>query len=151
SLAAFSSIFKLVGILAFYPWLAAFSRFIERISGRGTETAVSRLDPVLAQAGGAVALEAAWRAILGLAHGSGDAVRRRLSGEPVRYNPGVEAVPQIEQFLESLSLETLDLATFEPRLVRLCHALDHLNQLRDDLAEIPPGTEDWRPPDGFGE
>jgi phosphate:Na+ symporter len=53
ALAAFSSIFKLVGILAFYPWLDGFSRFIERISGRGTETAVSRLDPVLAEAGGA--------------------------------------------------------------------------------------------------
>jgi len=53
ALAAFSSIFKLVGILAFYPWLDGFSRFIERISGRGTETAVSRLDLVLAEAGGA--------------------------------------------------------------------------------------------------
>ena len=50
----------------------------------------------------------------------------------------VEAVRQIEQFLESLSLETLDLATFEPRLVRLCHALDHLNQLNEDLTRVPP-------------
>jgi phosphate:Na+ symporter len=87
ALAAFSSIFKLVGILAFYPWLDGFSRFIERISGRGTETAVSRLDPVLAEAGGAVALEAAWRAILELAHASVDAVRGRLAGEAVDYRP----------------------------------------------------------------
>jgi phosphate:Na+ symporter len=151
ALAAFSSIFKLVGVLAFYPWLEGFSRFIERISGRGTETAVRRLDPVLAQAGGTVALEAAWRAILELAHGAVDAVRRRLSGEPVRYIPRAEAVRQIEQFLESLSLETLDLTTFEPRLVRLCHALDHLNRLHDDLARIPPGAADWQPPAGFGE
>jgi phosphate:Na+ symporter len=151
ALAAFSSIFKLVGILAFYPWLDGFARFIERISGRGTETAVSRLDPVLAQAGGAVALEAAWRAILEVAHGAVDAVRRRLSGEPVRYTRRVEAIWQIDQFLEALSLETLDLTTFEPRLVRLCHALDHLNQLQDDLARVPPGAEDWQPPSGFGE
>jgi phosphate:Na+ symporter len=151
ALAAFSSIFKLLGILAFYPWLDAFSRFIERISGRGTETAVSRLDPVLGEAGGGVALEAAWRAILELAQDAVDALRRCLSGEPVRYSPRVEAIPQIEQFLESLSLETLDLAAFEPRLVRLCHALDHLNQLHDDLTEIPPGTEDWRPSASFAE
>src|SRR6516162_8651408 len=85
ALAAFSSIFKLVGVLAFYPWLDGFSRFIERISGGGTETAVSRLDPVLAEAGGGVALEAAWWAILELAHGAVDAVRRRLIGEPVQY------------------------------------------------------------------
>src|SRR5262249_6992474 len=44
-----------------------------------------------------------------------------------------------------------DLAAFEPRLVRLCHALDHLNRLHDDLARIPLGAENWQPPDGFGE
>ena len=149
ALAAFSSIFKLVGILAFYPWLDGFSRLIERISGAGTETAVGRLDPVLAEAGGAVALEAAWRAILELAHEAVDAVRRRLIGESVRYDPPVEASQQTEQFLESLSLETLDLATFEPRLVRLCHAVDHLNQLHDDLKQIPLQATDWHPPAGF--
>src|SRR5215470_11902774 len=149
ALAAFSSIFKFVGILAFYPWLDGFSRLIERISGAGTETAVGRLDPVLAEAGGAVALEAAWRAILELAHGAVDAVRRRLIGEAVRYHPPVDAARQTEQFLESLSLETLDLGAFEPRLVRLCHALDHLNQLHDDLTRIPPEASDWQVPAGF--
>src|SRR5215468_8009823 len=150
ALAAFSSIFKLVGILAFYPWLDGFSRLIELISGAGTETAVGRLDPVLAEAGGSVALEAAWRAILELAHGAVDAVRGLLAGDVVRYSPPREAVRQIEQFLESLSLETLDLATFEPRLVRLCHALDHLNQLNEDLTRVPD-IGDWQLPVSFEE
>ena len=149
ALAAFSSIFKFVGVLAFYPWLDRFSRFIERISGAGTETAVGLLDPVLAEAGGAVALEAAWRATLELAQGSIDAVRRRLIGESVSYDPPIEASRQTEQFLESLSLETLDLATFEPRLVRLCHALDHLNQLHDDLTRIASDAGDCQTPAGF--
>jgi len=149
ALAAFSSIFKFVGILAFYPWLGGFSRLIERISGAGTETAVGRLDPVLAEAGGGVALEAAWRAILELARGSVDAVHRRLIGESVPYNPPVEAARQTEQFLESLSLETLDLSTFEPRLVRLCHAVDHLNRLHHDLTRVPPQATGWQPPAGF--
>jgi len=149
ALAAFSSIFKLVGILAFYPWLDGFSRFIERISGKGAETAVSRLDPVLAEAGGAVALEAAWRAILELARGSVDAVRGRLAGEAVGYDPPVEGVRQTDQFLESLSLETTDLSTIEPRLVRLCHALDHLNQLHNDLSQIPSPGGGWQPPASF--
>jgi phosphate:Na+ symporter len=151
ALAAFSSIFKLVGVLAFYPWLDGFARLIERTSGRGSETAVSRLDPVLAEAGGAVALEAAWRAILELAHGAVEAVRGRLAGDVVGYDPPREAIRQIEQFLESLSLETLDLASFEPRLVRLCHALDHLNQLHDDLTPMPPEAMDWRPAAAFKE
>ncbi|HEV2099224.1 MAG TPA: Na/Pi symporter [Stellaceae bacterium] len=149
ALAAFSSIFKFVGILAFYPWLDGFSRFIERISGHGAETGVSRLDPVLAEAGGSVALEAAWRAILEIARGSVDAVRSRLIGEPVRYDPPIDAVRQTEQFLESLSLETLDLSTFEPRLVRLCHAVDHLNELHGDLRRTPSSESNWQRPVAF--
>jgi phosphate:Na+ symporter len=149
ALAAFSSIFKLVGVLAFFPWLDRFSRLIIAISGKGSESAVSRLDPVLAEAGGAVALEAAWRAVLEIAHQAVNAVRRRLAGEPVRYEPPVEVIPQIEQFLESLSLETTDLSTIEPRLVRLCHALDHLIQIHDDLTRIPSAVSGWQPPAGF--
>ena len=151
ALAAFSSIFKLVGVLAFYPWLDGFARFIERISGRRTETAVTRLDPILAEAGGGVALEAAWRAILELARGAVDAVRGLLAGDVARYSTPREAVRQIEQFLESLSLETLDLATFEPRLVRLCHALDHLNQLNEDLTRVPADASGWQLPVSFEE
>src|SRR5262249_25567253 len=87
ALAAFSTIFKFAGIVVFFPLIDHFSRFIVRISGKGSETAVSRLDPTLAKAGGAVALEAAWRAIAEVAHGAVDAVRRRLAGESVPYNP----------------------------------------------------------------
>src|SRR5262245_60597649 len=85
ALAAFSSIFKLAGIAAFYPWLEQFSGFVERISGKGTETAVSRLEPIVAQTGRGGALDAAWRATLEVAHDAVDAVGRRLAGESVRY------------------------------------------------------------------
>jgi phosphate:Na+ symporter len=149
ALAAFSSIFKLVGVAAFYPWLDGFSRFVAAISGRGADNAVGRLDPAIAEAGGAVALEAAWRAILELARGSAEALRRRLAGEAVRYDPPAEAIRQTEQFLQSLSLETLDLGAFEPRLVRLAHALDHLRRLQDDLARMPPVSTGEEPPAGF--
>jgi phosphate:Na+ symporter len=137
ALAAFSTIFKLAGIIAFYPFLDAFARFIVRISGTGADSAVDRLEPTLAAAGGAVALEAAFRAIVEVAEGAVDAVRRRLSGVSVQFAPRREAVQQIERFLESLSLETTDLSTIGPRLVRLCHALDHLTELHDDLTRVP--------------
>jgi phosphate:Na+ symporter len=149
ALAAFSSIFKLVGVASFYPWLDAFSRFIVRISGRGADSAVSRLDPVLAEAGGAVALEAAWRATLELARGSVDAVRRQLTGDSVLYDPPVEAVQQIDDFLGSLSLETADQRTIELRLVRLCHAVDHLIQLHEDVMRLPSAADGWQRPSGF--
>jgi phosphate:Na+ symporter len=78
-------------------------------------------------------------------------VRGRLAGESVHYDPPIEASRHTEQFLESLSLETLDLTTFEPRLVRLCHALDHLSQLDDDFTRIPPEMSDWQRPAVFEE
>src|SRR4029077_19247674 len=43
ALAAFSTIFKLAGVAAFYPWIDRYARFIVRISGKGSESAVSRL------------------------------------------------------------------------------------------------------------
>lgn len=149
AMATFSSLFKLAGIVVFYPWLDGFARFIIRISGKGSESAVSRLDPALAQGGATVALEAAWRAILEVTRGAVDAIHRRLAGESVKYDPPVEAVQQTEHFLESLSIETTDLGTIGPRLVRLVHALDHLTQLHDDLKRIPPVVIGGQPLAGF--
>jgi phosphate:Na+ symporter len=149
ALAAFSSIFKLAGIVVFYPWLDSFAHFIVRISGAGRDSAVSRLDPTIVEAGGAVALEAAWRAILELARDAVEAVRARLAGETVAYAPPREAVQNIENFLETLPLETIDLGTIAPRLVRLCHALDHLTQLHDELGRPLSAVGDWQPPAGF--
>src|SRR5262252_8777829 len=149
AMATFSSLFKLAGIVVFYPWLDGFARFIVRISGRGSESAVSRLDPTLAEAGAAVALEAAWRASLEVTRSVVDAIRRRLAGESVKYDPPVEEVQQIEHFLESLSIETTDLGTLGPRLVRIVHALDHLSELNDDLKRIPPVVIGGQPATGF--
>jgi phosphate:Na+ symporter len=140
ALAAFSSIFKFAGIVAFFPFIDAFSRLVVRISGTGSDSAVSRLEPALADAGASIALEAAWRAIVEVARGAVDAFRRRLAGESVKYDPPAESVQQIEHFLESLSLETTDLGTIGPRLVRLTHALDHLTRLHDDLKQMPPAV-----------
>jgi phosphate:Na+ symporter len=149
ALAAFSSIFKFAGIAVFYPWLNSFARLIVRTLGEGSASAVARLEPIVARAGGAVALEASWRAILEVAHGAVEAGRRRLAGEAIRYQPAGEAIHQIEHFLELLSLETTDLGTFGPRLVQLAHALDHLTELDDDLRSTPPVAGDWQPPPGF--
>jgi phosphate:Na+ symporter len=145
ALAAFSSIFKLAGVLAFYPFIDPFARLIVRISGEGNESAVGRLDPAVAQAGGPIALEAAWRAVLEIARQTVDAVRHRLQGTSARYEPATQAVQTIEQFLETLPLETTDLGTIGPRLVRLVHALDHLGELDDDLAQAPRPADQAQP------
>src|SRR5262249_58024044 len=115
----------------------------------GGESAISRLDPTVARAGGAVALEAAWRATLEVARGAVDAIRGRLAGASVRYVVPAEATQQIERFLGSISLDTIDPSGMEPRLVRLCHALDHLTALQDDLTCVPPVASGWQPPPAF--
>jgi phosphate:Na+ symporter len=149
ALAAFSSIFKLAGVAAFYPWIDPFSRFVVRLSGSGSVSAVSRLEPSLVNAGAAVALEAAWRAILELARDATDAVRGRLAGETVEFEAPIEAVEQTEQFLKSISLETIDLGSLASRLILLVHALDHLRVLQLDLERVPPVADEWQPPLAF--
>jgi phosphate:Na+ symporter len=149
AMAAFSSLFKLAGIVAVYPWLGGFARFIERISGTGPDTAVSRLAPTLAEAGAPVAFEAARRAIVEISRGAADALRRRLAGESVAHASAAESIRQVESFLESLPLETTDLGEIGPPLVHLFHALDHLSELDRDLTRSPPTGGEWQPPDGF--
>jgi phosphate:Na+ symporter len=105
----------------------------------------------LYDAGGAVALEAGQRAILEIARGSIDAVRRRLAGEPVTYTAPAADMRRTVEFIGSLSLETTDIGTIGPGLVRLAHALDHLERLHEDLARAPAPTQEWQPPPGFGE
>ena len=149
ALAAFSSLFKLAGIAAFYPWLDAYAALVIRLTGGGGDTAVDRLDPGLAEAGGPVAIEAARRAALEIARNAVEATRARLAGETPRHDPQADALRRTEDFLESLSLETIDLGTVAPGLARLCHALDHLTALEESLARIPPAAPGWQPPEGF--
>src|SRR5215831_3604769 len=111
ALAAFSSLFKFAGIAVFYPFIDPFARWIARITGGGRESAVDHLEPALYDAGAAVALEAAWRAILEIARPAIDTVRRRLAGEVGSYAPAQTDLRRIADFLESLSLETTDVGT----------------------------------------
>src|SRR5262249_23506651 len=132
-----------------YPWLDQFARFIERISGTGADTAVSRLDPIVAQTGGPVALEVAWRTALEIARVLVDALRRRLVGDPVKYASQAHGIQQIDHFLESIPPAPVDPSARELRLVRLCHALDHLSALERELGRIPPAVSGWQTPAGF--
>src|SRR5262249_2970190 len=123
----------------------------EARSNEGEWSIASRLEPTLYDGGGAVALEAGQRAILEIARAAIDAVRRRLGGELVTYMPPADDVRRTVEFLEPLSLGATDTGTIRPGLVRLAHALDHLERLHEDLARAPAPTQAWQPPPGFGE
>src|SRR5262249_33755270 len=127
----------------------ALGRGLARLAGPGSGWPVSRRAPAVADAGAPIALEAAWRAIVEVARGAVQAVRGRLAGESVTYDPPAGAGQQIEHFLESLSLENTDLGTIGTRLVRLIHAPDHLTHLHDGLTHLPPAVSGEQLPGSF--
>ena len=105
ALAAFSSIFKFAGVLAFYPWLERFSRLIERIPApapRRPSAASIRSSPK----------PEGRRARGRLAGDAGDCTWFGRCGPPPAHRqigplrPAGRRVRQIDHFLESLSLET---------------------------------------------
>jgi phosphate:Na+ symporter len=142
SLAAFHTLFNLAGVILFFPWLNRFARMIEWMTGRGKVSAVARLDATLAKAGGPVAMEAAWRALVDL---SASALRA-LAGLEAGKRPTPDDLPgeiaKVADFVHGLRSDASDPPSMSERRVRLWHALDHLRRLGADLAEPAVGAAD---------
>ena len=145
SLAAFHTLFNLGGILLFFPWLGTFASGIERIIGRHGISAVDRLEKALSKAGGAVAMESAWRALVELSSTALRALGECASGK-------CEAIPELKgdlekasDFIHRLRFEGSDPNAMVERRARLWHALDHLRRLAKVLGEPARGEEsdDW--------
>jgi phosphate:Na+ symporter len=135
TLAAFHTLFNLAGIVIFFPWLGAFAKGIEQLTGRGEISAVARLGSALAHAGGPVAMEAAWRALVELTDTAFTSLKTRSQG---RHPPPVELIAEIRKvadFVEKLRFESTDPQTLPDRRARIWHALDHLHRLAEVLLE----------------
>jgi phosphate:Na+ symporter len=141
TLAAFHTLFKLAGLLIFFPWMGAFARMIEWMTGKGEITAVARLDPTLAKAGGPVAMEAGWRAMVELANLAFAALARRCKGQPANDTSWREEIPKITGFIEKLRFESTESQSMPDRRARLWHAIDHFERLADNLAEPAEALE----------
>jgi phosphate:Na+ symporter len=133
SLAAFHTLFNLFGVLMFYPWVAGFARMIERMTGRGAVKPASRLDGMLEEEGGGVALEGAWRALFELAREAFGEMGERLEGR--RGNPEELAmeVRRVRDFMGRLRMREGDQGELAERRVMIWHAVDHLLSLSEDL------------------
>ena len=141
ALAAFHTIFNLFGILLFFPWLGRFARMIEWLIGRENSSSSARLDRTLAAAGGTVALEAAWRALLETASHAIRTIPAAWNGAPADPAARHEARLRIHSFLGTLRPADSEAPETTERRTRLWHALDHLEQLEEDLA-MPPFLPD---------
>jgi phosphate:Na+ symporter len=138
TLAIFNTLFKSAGVLLFVPWLGAFARGIEWMTGRGRISAVARLDATLLRAGGPVALEAAWRALAELAAVAFRGLESHFNGNRKPSPELHSGIQQVRIFVEQLRFEGMDPQAFAERRVRIWHALDHLSRLAEDLAEAVP-------------
>lgn len=137
TLAAFHTIFNGVGVVLFFPWIRFFAKGIEWLTGRGKVSAVSRLDVTVAKAGGPVAMEAAWLALMETGEGVLKRLKAMVSGDEFEKRDLRTELESIAGFVESLRFEGTDSIAFAGRRVRVWHALDHLRNLVEDLETRP--------------
>jgi len=135
TLAAFHTLFNLAGVLLFFPWLGTFARLIEKMTGKRDISSIARLDKTLSSAGGSVALESAWRALVELSATTLQAVQARSEGRKMVIADLQNDLHKLSDFIHDLRFEATDPQTMSDRRARLWHALDHLRRLSNDLAK----------------
>jgi phosphate:Na+ symporter len=135
TLAAFHTLFNLAGVLLFFPWLGAFARLIEKMTGKRDISSIARLDRTLSSAGGSVALESAWRALVELSATALQAVQARSEGRKMVIPDLQSDLHKLSDFIHDLRFEATDPQAMSDRRARLWHALDHLRRLSNDLAK----------------
>ena len=121
--------------MLFFPWLGGFARSIEWLTGRREISAVARLEPMLAKAGGPVAMEAGWRALVEVTRSAFGVLAARSSGKPSRDMEWEAELPLIADFIGKLRFEGTEAQSMPDRRTRLWHAMDHMRKLADNLAE----------------
>jgi phosphate:Na+ symporter len=136
TVAVFHTTLKLAGILVFFPWLGAYARAIEWMTGRGRISAVSRLDPTLAKAGGSIALEASWRAMAELATTAFGHIQGRMKNAPVARSETAAELSHIGDFIMESGRGGGDNAELAARRLRVLHAYDHMVRLAEDF-DVP--------------
>jgi len=136
TVAVFHTSLKLTGIILFFPWMGAYARAIEWMTGRGKISAVSRLDPTLAKAGGSIALEASWRAMTEIATESFAHVQARINNTPSPQPETATELTHIGDFIMDSGRSGADDNPLSARRLRVLHAYDHMDRLVEDF-ELP--------------
>jgi len=137
ALAASHTGFNLLGVLLVLPWLRSFAAFVERlVPERGS--ALSRyLDPSVA-AITPVAVEAARRALAGVARLTAAALRLRLAGRKAeaehQLGQARAALEEVRTFLAAVRSEG-ESRRLRLRHLSVLHALDHLQRLAKAASE----------------
>lgn len=148
-LAAFHSTFNLLGVAILLPLARPFAALVERIIPDRTPRATRHLSTALIEVG-AVALEAAWRALAETLGTALDLVRSRLDSPhntdttALRLAEVRESVLEVQRFVQRVSREQQD-AKQGARLTSLMHTVDHTLRLLAALKDAVDG--EISPPD----
>lgn len=133
TVAVFHTSLKLSGIIVFFPWMGAYARMIEWMTGRGRISAISRLDPTLAKAGGSIALEASWRAMAELTSDAFTYVQARMKNTPAPRPETATELTHVGDFIMDSARAGVDDAALSIRRLRVLHAYDHMVRLAEDF------------------
>lgn len=140
SLAAFHTLFILVGVVLFLPFVEPFARRVERLlPDREASPATARLDASLLPLP-AVALEASARALEQLADAAVGIYDGRLRDEAPaalmeRLRQLDREADRVYDFLGRIEVPAQDSRLAAPRIAQL-HAIDHLLRLRTRLHDL---------------
>jgi len=136
TVAVFHTTLKLSGIIVFFPWMGAYARAIEWMTGRGRISAISRLDPTLAKAGGSIALEASWRAMAEIATDAFEHIKTRIKNVPAPRPDTATELTHIGDFIMESGRGGADDDPLSARRLRVLHAYDHMTRLVEDF-DVP--------------
>ncbi len=133
TVAVFHTTLKLAGIIVFFPWMGAYARAIEWMTGRGRISAISRLDPTLAKAGGSIALEASWRAMAEIAGDAFCGIQARMKNSVAPRSETATELTHVGDFIMESGRGGGDDDPLSARRLRVLHAYDHMARLAEDF------------------
>ena len=141
ALAAFHTVFNLVGVLILLPVTSRFARLVTRLVPERGSPYTRHLDPTVAELP-AVGIEAARRAVVSIAEAeieiAGAVIGRMYARGPVvSLEPISGALSETRDFLRHLRTSPA-VADEHRRHLAVLHAVDHLDRLDEALRDLPP-------------
>jgi phosphate:Na+ symporter len=139
TIAAFHTLFNVLGVALFLPWINRFSAMVERIVPVRGSVLTRRLDKSVAGTG-SVAVEAARLTLIDIGAVVMSESRARLIGggqaRVETLHEARDALGAVRRFLADVRTPTDSLAEYR-RHVATLHAIDHLDRMVDDALAAP--------------
>jgi len=146
TLAVFHTLFNVIGVSLFFPWVGQFASLIVRMTGSRVVTAIDRIDQATASSSSSLAIDLAAKAMRETAADQLRSLRSCLRDGSKRSFDGSVLI-RLRDYLENLHIDPADNDRELRRRIALWHSLDHLDRFAHSLKKRSPAF----PPTGRGE